>query len=289
MTSDSKRRFLFEQMDIRGELVHLDDVITDVAAIHDYPSGVTGLLGEFLASSVLLAGTLKFRGSLTVQARSDREVPLIMAECNNEFDVRAIARGAQQATGTSFTELLGDGQLVLTITPSRGERYQGIVPLSGDSLASSIDAYFEQSEQLNTRLFLSSDGDQAAGLLLQQLPPQLAPDEAKREQHWDHVTTLAQTLTASELLGLADYNLLYRLFHEEAVRVFEPDAIRFRCSCSRDRTFAALASLQTEEIQDILEVQGAITMDCEFCNQRYVFQEPDLAEFLTNSTQGPVH
>ncbi|MEM1403740.1 MAG: Hsp33 family molecular chaperone HslO [Pseudomonadota bacterium] len=287
--SDGKRRFLFEDIDMRGEIVHLDEVLTEVAAIHDYPQGVAELLGEFIAASVLLASTIKFKGSLTVQARSDREIPLIMAECTSEMTVRAIARGAEQATAREFSSLLGGGQLVLSISPDRGNRYQGIVPLAADSLANSIDAYFEQSEQLPTRLFLASDGKRGAGLLLQQLPKQRIDDMQEREENWGRVAALAETLTADELLKLADEQLLFRLFHEEKVRVFDESSVRFNCSCSQDRTLAALATIGEAEIRDILQEQGSITMDCEFCNQRYIFKEADLRGLLSETSTGPVH
>lgn len=288
-TTDGKRRFLFEDLDLRGEIVHLSGVLKDIKAIHTYPAGVTRLLGEFLAASVLLASNLKFKGSLTVQARSDAEVPLIMAECTSDFGLRAIARGAEAAVSQDFAALLGGGLLTLTVTPARGKRYQGIVPLAEDSLAASIDAYFEQSEQLRTRLYLVSDGQRAAGLLLQQLPSQQVKDAGAREEHWERISMLADTLEPGELLGLTEASLLYRLFHEEVVRLFDPETVRFHCSCSRDRTLAALATLGEEEIQDILEEQGAVTMNCEFCNRRYVFREQDLRGLVGRPDPDAIH
>ena len=287
--TDYKRRFLFETMDLRGEIVHLERTLEDIHAIHAYPAGVARLLGEFVAASVLLASTLKFRGSLTIQARSDRQVPLIMAECSSDLTVRAIARGAEEAVAHSFTELLGDGQLVLTVSPERGNRYQGIVPLENDSLAASIDAYFNQSEQLQTRLYLASDGQTAAGLLLQQLPAQLEKDAAQRREDWHRIGTLADTLSEKELLGVEEPRLLHRLFHEETVRLFDPEAVCFRCSCSQDRTLAALSTIGEAEIRSILQEQGSVTMDCEFCNQRYVFNEDELRGLSSDTPTSQIH
>jgi len=288
-SGDGKRRFLFEDLDLRGEIVHLTRVLDDVKAIHSYPTGVTRLLGECLVSSVLLASNLKFRGNLTVQARSDAQVPLVMAECSSDLNVRAIARGADGATGRDFASLLGGGLLTLTVTPARGNRYQGIVPLAHESLAASIDAYFEQSEQLQTRLYLACDGHRAAGLLLQQLPPKQVRDATARDEHWQRISLLADTLKPGELLGVAEANLLHRLFNEEAVRLFDLEPVRFRCSCSQDRTLAALATLGETEIRDILAEQGAVTMDCEFCNQRYVFREADLRGLVGGPPPGAIH
>ena len=275
---DQRRRFLFDDLDIRGELVHLDTVLGEASAIHSYPHGVTALLGEFLTASVLLASTLKFRGTLTVQARSDRQVPLIMAECSSQLDVRAIARGAQEAVAEDFRDLLGGGQLVLTVTPERGNRYQGIVPLTDASLAASLDSYFEHSEQLHTALFLSCDGARAAGLLLQQLPAQRVLDTDQREEHWSRILQLAATVSDEEMLNLSDEALLYRLYHEETLQLFDAEGVRLRCSCSRERTLAALATIGWEEINSILEEQGSVSMDCEFCNQHYEFSREELTE-----------
>ena len=172
---DQSRRFLFEDADIRGESVRLGRAYRDILAAHQYAPAVGRLLGEFLAASVLLSSNLKFEGKLILQARSEGQVPLLMAECNQALDIRAIARGAQQATAGQFEQLLTNGQLVITVDPDRGQRYQGIVPLVRDSLAHSLDAYFTQSEQLGTRLWLAADGDRACGLLLQQLAASRAP------------------------------------------------------------------------------------------------------------------
>lgn len=287
--SDGKRRFIFEDLDIRGEIVHLDDVMAAVRDIHDYPSGVSRLLGEFLAASVLLASNLKFRGSLALQARSDRQLPLIMAECASDLSVRAIARGTEGVSGTTFEELLGGGQLAITLTPEEGNRYQGIVALADESLAAGIDRYFEQSEQLHTRLFLSSNGERAAGMLLQQLPGQLVTDAEARETEWQRLCVLAETLNDAELLNLNDATLLHRLYHEDNVRLYENEAVEFRCSCSRERTLGALSTIGADEIRSILDEQGSVTMDCEFCNQRYVFDEDDLAELVHSTPNRPLH
>lgn len=288
-SSDGKRRFLFEELDLRGEIVHLTGVLDDVKAIHRYPTGVTRLIGEFLAASVLLASNLKFKGSLTVQARSEAQIPLVMAECTSDLGLRAIARGADRATARDFASLLGGGLLTLTVTPARGSRYQGIVPLAGESLAASIDAYFEQSEQLRTRLYLACDGHRAAGLLLQQLPAQQVVDPAQRDEHWERISVLADTLEPGELLGVAEASLLHRLFHEEVVRLFDLEGVRFRCSCSRDRTLAALSTVGDAEIRSILDEQGSITMDCEFCNRRYVFRERDLRGLIGEPDPSAIH
>ena len=286
---DRSLRFLFEQADVRGEAVHLDKAYRDIIAIHQYAPGVSRLLGEFMAAAVLLSTTLKFEGKLILQVRSDGQIPLLMVECDNTLRVRAIARGAEQATSNSNEQLLTNGQLAITIDPANGQRYQGIVPLVQDSLAHSLDAYFAQSEQLKTRFWLAADGERAAGLLLQQLPAQITEDDTLRLQQWEHACSLAATVQGNELLLLSAEQLLYRLYHEDPVRLFEPGKVSFCCSCSRERTRNALASLNPAEIEELLEELGSITMDCEFCNQQYRFTREDLADVIGGAGSVTLH
>lgn len=269
--TDQLRRFIFENSDVRGEHVSLDQSYRDILATHHYPPAVANLLGEFCAAVSLLSATLKFEGSLILQVRGDGEVPLIMAEANAQGEIRAIAQGAQHAMSDDFQRLLGSGQLAITIDPKQGKRYQGIVTLDGSSLGTCLENYFRQSEQLSTRLWLGADGQCAAGLLLQELPSP-HPDP----QQWQHVSTLADTLTGDELLTLDTETLLYRLYHQDPLRLFEPKAICFKCSCSRERIEQALRSLGEDEIDSILAEQGQVETHCEFCNRRYVFLAAEL-------------
>ena len=172
-TFDESRRFLFEDADIRGEIVSLDTSFGEVLAIHEYPPGVARLLGEFLAAAVLLSTNLKFEGKLVLQARSEGQIPLIMVECNHDLQVRGIARGVEQAISDNNAALLRNGQLAITVDPLKGQRYQGIIALQPGPIADNLDAYFSQSEQLKSRIWLAADGQRAAGLLLQQLPDQV--------------------------------------------------------------------------------------------------------------------
>jgi molecular chaperone Hsp33 len=288
-SGDRSMRFVFEETDIRGETVHLDKAFRDVLATDQYAPPVSRLLGEFLAAAVLLSTTLKFDGKLILQVRSQGQIPLLMVECTSRQEIRAIARGADQATSENFEDLLANGQLAVTIDPDNGERYQGIVPLEGGSLATSLEAYFAQSEQLKTRLWLAADENHAAGMLLQQLPTQLAPNEEERQMQWEHACTLAETLHQDELLQLKAEQILHRLYHEDPLRVFPPGAVVFSCSCSKERTLSALAALGTAELLDILEEQGSIAMDCEFCNQRYIYYREDLQPLLDDNDTRTLH
>jgi len=286
--TDRSLRFVFEDTDIRGELVNLDESFREILAIHQYAPGVSKLMGELLAASVLLSTTLKFEGKLILQIRSEGQLPLLMVECSSKRVIRAIARGAEHATSDNFDLLLTNGQLAITIDPDRGERYQGIVPLAG-SIAESLDAYFAQSEQLQTRLWLAADGERTAGLLLQQLPLQLVPDLSEREEQWNHACTLANTVKDKELLQLNAEQILHRLYHEDSLRIFAPEQVTFGCSCSRARTYDALSTLDSAELREILDEQGSISMDCEFCNQQFVFTEADIEPLLPREEPGTLH
>lgn len=271
---DTTQRFMFEHADVRGELVALDQSYREVLAKHDYPESVKALLGEMLAATVLLSTTIKFDGLLILQARSSGPLSTLMVECSSDQAVRGIARYAEDLQGDTLPELMPDGILTITIDPTEGQRYQGIVPLEGHSLADALSAYFDNSEQLPTRFRLQADGRTARGFLLQALPADRQIDPEDRDATWEHLSILANTLTAEELLSLDNQTLLHRLFHQEDLRLFDPARVRFECSCSAERSGNALVSLGREDALALLAEQGGeIEVDCQFCNARYRFAE----------------
>ncbi|WP_373092242.1 Hsp33 family molecular chaperone HslO [Zhongshania sp.] len=270
--SDTISRFIFDNSDVRGEHVRLEKSYQDILSIHHYPPGVANLLGEFLAAASLLSATIKFEGALILQVRGDGQVPLIMAEANSKQELRAIARDANEAISHDFKALIGNGQLAMTIAPEDGKPYQGIVSLDGDSLARCLEAYFQRSEQLATRVWLCADGEHASGMLLQQLPS-AKPDLDR----WEHLSTITHTIKNEELLSLDVATLLYRLYHQDAVRLFDHKPLVARCRCSRERVVQALVSLGRDELDDILAEQGQIETNCEFCNRLYQFNAGDIA------------
>lgn len=288
---DFSQRFLFDDSDIRGELVGLTDSYGHVLAKHDYPPAVAQLLGELLAAASLLIGTLKFEGLLILQARSSGAVPLLMVECSSEGELRGIARYDDEQIGTdlSLRALMPDGVLAMTVDPKSGQRYQSIVDLEGDTLADCLTQYFATSEQLPTRFWLCADGQRARGLLLQQLPADRLKEADEREASWQHAMALADTLKAEELLGLDNETLLLRLYHQEPLRLFDPRALLFRCSCSRERSSRALISLGQADAQALmLEHAGRVEIDCQFCNERYLFDAADVLQlFMAGGTDSP--
>lgn len=293
MSNDQLQRFLFDGTAVRGEIAQLDATYRDVLGNHDYPEPIERLLGELLAACALLTATVKLDGTLGIELRGNGAVSLLMAESNpgnheHAQQLRGIARYDQaalaQLADTSLTTLLGDGRVVITLDPHQGRRYQGIVNLEHNSIAGCVETYFAQSEQLPTRLWLAADDNGAAGLLLQQLPKDAAANDSDA---WNRLNQLAATITGSELTRLNARNILYRLFHEERPRVFDPAPIRFACTCSRERFGAALHQLGQKELRDILAEQGKIETQCHFCNTTYVFSPADVEALIDDPDASP--
>jgi molecular chaperone Hsp33 len=239
-----------------------------------------------MAAASLLVGTLKFDGLLILQARSDGPIPLLMIECSSEREIRGLARyeADQIAPDATLADLMPNGVLALTVDPTQGQRYQGIVDLDGETLSECFTNYFVMSQQVGTRFWLYADGRRARGLLLQQLPADRLKDEEERAASWQHITALGSTLTADELLSLDNETVLHRLYHEEQVRLFDVQKLRFRCSCSRERSANALVSLGLEDAQSlVIEHGGNIEIDCQFCNQRYLFDATDIAQLFAGA------
>lgn len=284
--TDYTQRFIFDDSDTRGELVALERSYAEVLAKHPYPEPVAQLLGELMAAAALLVGTLKFDGLLILQARSEGPVPLLMIECSSEREIRGLARyhSEQIAPDATLADMMPDGVLALTVDPTHGKRYQGIVDLDGTSLAECFTNYFVMSQQTNTRFWLYADGRRARGLLLQQLPADRLRDAQERDASWQHITALASTLSADELLSLDNETVLHRLYHQEQVRLFDVQPLRFQCSCSRERSGNALVSLGLEDAQQlVIEHGGAIEIDCQFCNERYLFDAADIAQLFAGA------
>ncbi len=278
---DTVHRFLFDQTDIRGEIVSLEDTFLDSTRHQDIPASLLPLFGEFLVGAALLSEVLKFEGILTLQARGDSDIGIIMAEANHEGDLRGVVNlnpgAANNDIATkSFSELLKNGILTITIDPVAGNRYQGIVPIEGKSLSHCLEKYFEQSEQLSTQIQIFSSENRCGGLFIQCLPAQLVLDASEREDHWETAKQLAATLSAEELFSLKNEDVLYRLFNELQCRVFEPKLLRFKCSCTKERSAKALQTIGYTEAISLLKEKDTINMDCKFCGQLYQFRQEDL-------------
>jgi molecular chaperone Hsp33 len=270
--NDRLYRFIIENTNVRGEMVHLNATWQAVLERTDYPATVRQQLGEALAACALLAATIKFEGSLILQIRGDGPLHLLVVQASPQGTLRGIARWHGDVPATDLQAIFGKGHMAITIEPPEGEPYQGIIGLQGQSISHAIEHYFMQSEQLNTRLWLAADTTTCAGFLLQELPATTPDADA-----WSRTTQLADTLDADEILHLPVTDVLHRLFHEEDVRVFEPEPVSFRCGCSRARIDAVLLSMGKQETVSLLQQQsGKIEVHCEFCNARYDYDSVDV-------------
>jgi molecular chaperone Hsp33 len=295
---DQVRRFLFEERPVRGHWVHLESAWAELRAHSAYPQPVRELLGEAVAAAVLLAATLKFRGTLTLQLQGTGAVTLLVAQCTHDFRLRAVARfdeeqvaqrHAAAAAADTFQALVGDdGRFTVTVeADERSTRYQGIVPLSGNSMARSLEAYFASSEQLPTRVLLAADDTRVAGLLLQKLPAAGEDQWNDPAAAWQEAEQGIQRLAPGELLGAPVEPLLLRSFPGQDLRLFRGAAVRFECRCSTERVAGVLRALGEDEMRDILGEQGTVTVTCEFCHRPYRFDSIDIeALFAESPTAG---
>lgn len=277
-------RYLFEEYEVRGELVQLDRTYRHIVEAQSYPVQVQTLLGELLVATSLLTATLKFEGSITVQLQGDGPVRLAVINGDNNQQLRGVARyeGTLPEDG-KLQSLIGNGQLVITITPDQGERYQGIIALEADTLAGCLEQYFAQSEQLATRLWIRTGHHEglprAAGILLQELPAQSEDHSAD----FEHLEQLTSTIKDEELFGLEAEEILYRLYHQDKVRVFDPQAIEFRCTCSRARCEGALLQIGKEEAMAMVQDLGKIDMHCDYCGAEYPFDGIDVETLFSRA------
>lgn len=280
MQNDFLQPFIFDNTDIRGVIVKLEQSFLDLLQNHDYSAGQKQLLGEFVTANLLMTNNIKLEGLLSLQARGDNNVSLIMAECSEKLDFRGIIRGDERINAEDFQQIFANGVLAITIEPHQGKRYQGAVPLDGTTLAECLASYFAQSEQLPSWFYFAVTDDQAAGLMLQAMPANICLDQEQRLEDWQRIVHLASTLTAQEMLNLPSEQLLHRLYHEEQVRLFDARPVRFSCTCSQERMERALINLGEQELLDILDSEEHIETQCHFCNRRYEFRRNEILHLL---------
>ena len=285
MGKDSLTRFIFENIAVRGMIIQLDHSWKQLQSRKSYPQAVRNILGEFAAANALLAATLKFDGLLTIQIRGNGPINLIVSECTSQRQIRGLAKHDATIPHGDLHTLFGDGQLTITVDNARAnERYQGIVELEGNKISHALENYLLRSEQLDTKLILAVDENRACGLLVQRLP---CADKVT-EDDWFRITQLADTLQDQELFSLDAQDIIYRLYNEDTIRLLGEDHYQFQCSCNRTRVANMLVTLGIDEIRSIIEEQGAISIDCEFCNQHYKFDAVDAEQlFATDIHHSP--
>tara|TARA_B110000438_G_scaffold285832_1_gene316377 strand:+ start:1006 stop:1863 length:858 start_codon:yes stop_codon:yes gene_type:complete len=283
MQTDILNRYLFDNLHARGELVNLSQTFQEIVAPHNYPSGVKNLLGELVAATCLLTATLKFEGEIAVQLQGDGPIGYMAVNGNNLQEMRGIARMTSETDATSLQDLIGKGNMVITIRPKNGEPYQGVVALEEETLAQCLAHYFEVSEQIPTKIWLFTDENtsQVAGTLIQLLPD--AGDKAQQQADFEHLCQLTNTIKSDEIFSVDSQELLYRLYHQEELRLFEPQAISYKCSCSEEKCLNAISQIEPSELDNIIVEQGSVSMTCDYCLTTYQFMRPQLEQFINDN------
>jgi molecular chaperone Hsp33 len=297
-TDDVVQPFQLDPFALRGRLVRLGPTVDRILQQHDYPEPVATLLGEAITLAVMLAGALKYDGVFTLQTKGDGPVRMLVADVKTDGAVRGYAQYDSKRLGEiapepagespSVPRLLGAGYIAFTVDQGDDtERYQGIVSITGGTLAECAQHYFRQSEQLQAglKLAVARAGEEGAwragGLMLQRVPPEggrahIADDV---EDAWRRVMVLMSSATPAELVApdLPPRRLLWRLFHDDGVRVYQTHAVEARCRCSRERIAGILKAFPSDEI-DEMKKEAVTTVTCEFCNTRYEFAAAELAQ-----------
>jgi molecular chaperone Hsp33 len=293
-TDDSVLPFALENLPVRGRMVRLGPVLDDILHAHDYPDPVAGLLGEAVLIAILAGSSLKFDGRLIIQASGDGPVSLVLADYSSTGGVRGYARYDANALEKlhdhtpDLDQLMGKGRFALTIDPGASEkRYQGVVALAGSRLSDSAISYFDSSEQVPTRLnatlarLTNAQGVKSwrgGGAIMQLIAGQGDADDT-RDEDWDHARALFDTISADELTDpqLRSEDLLFRLFHEDGVRVFDPAELHKRCPCTPDYLRSILSQFPKEEHADMTEPDGRIRMTCAFCSKDFFFSPDEIS------------
>lgn len=300
MTDDGRldqiQPFRVDNTPARGRIVRLGDTIDTILSRHDYPEAVARQLGHLLVLTAMLAQALKFDGVFTAQIRGQGPIGLMVADCTSDgqlrgcaqFDADALGQAPADGADASVPRLFGEGYLAITLDQgAKMDRYQGVVALEGETLADCLHGYFRQSEQVETALRLAverrgGDGERkwrAGGLMLQRMPDEPGVDADEADEGWRRAVVLASSVRDDELLDdtVPLRDLLYRLFHEDGVWVFDPSRVAFGCRCSAEKVERVLRSLSDSELEEMSD-DGKVEVRCEFCNTAYDYDEAALAK-----------
>ncbi len=287
---DFNHKFLFDKLSIRGQHLQLHKSLKKLVGKQAYPEQVKALLGELAAASALFASSMKTHGRVSLQVRGKGPLKILMAESTHLLQIRGIARVDDQLPAAltiptisqpDAQQWLGEAQLAVTLEPKAGQRYQGIVPINRPTLSECLEHYFNQSEQLATRLWISTNHKLHAGaLLLQRLPEAHPENTTLNEDDWNRACLLADTVTNKELITLSSQRLLRRLFHEDDIRLQSAEPITFGCTCNRSRTANAIKAMGVDEIAAMLNAPGNADITCQFCNTHYHFTGDDLQALI---------
>lgn len=282
---DSLQRILFEHAPIRGEFIFLHETYQTIINQHPYPPALRRLLGEALCVVGLLSAIIKFDGRLSVQFRGDGQLKLLLAQCDNHFHMRALAKWEGELSYNELMHAFNDGVLVIMLDSGMKSCYQGIVSWRGDSLVDSIEGYFRDSEQLVTKIWLHADDQSAAGFLLQVIPgmgKDISLEKEVIDPHWGRIIQLSSNLNPEIMLKVDFKTLLNTLYPEEDIRIFPSVPVMFQCTCSRKRGEDAILLLGKEEAEAELQGKKNIIVTCDFCNKEYLFDNADVKKMFAD-------
>ncbi|RTK93515.1 MAG: Hsp33 family molecular chaperone HslO [Neisseriaceae bacterium] len=272
------QKFIFDKLPVKGSFVNLTDVWQKISQQQAYPTSMNQLVGELLVANILLTSNLKLDGKVICQIQNSEFFRLVVSECSSKLETRATAKfDAVSMASTDYTTLLSSGSLVVSIdSHGDGQLYQSIIAFNGNHIDEILNNYMTQSEQLRSLFIIAFSENQVSGFMLQQLPDvhSMHTDEI------DRIFMLAETLTKSELLHNDSETILYKLFHEDDVRILDAHNICFKCTCNKLRISEILCNLGKQELEDMIREQGDISVNCEYCNSKYDFSKSNLEELV---------
>lgn len=279
--SDFLQKFIFEDANVRGNIVRISNTYKTILNQHPYPPIIKKLLGEALVSCILLTSSIKFEGEVTLQFHGDKRLPLLIVQCTDQLAVRACVKYQENLSNEKdFNSAFLEGKMVLTINQyNKTQAYQSVVPIKSTSMSENLMEYFAQSEQISTKVWFAVNEESAAGILLQLMPGE---NSIEKEQFWEYAVHIGQTITEDELLSLNNETILYRLYHEVKVRLFEPQGVNFSCKCTPEKMKQVLKVLGKEDLEKLLTEQEQIEVSCDFCNNKYFFDAIDVAMLFHN-------
>jgi molecular chaperone Hsp33 len=278
---DTVLPFMFESLPVRGALVQLDSTWQRMQLGHDYAPPVTAVLGDAAVATALIAQSLKFEGTVTLQINSDGPLGMLVMQSTHELNMRGMTTSRDASTSTTFADLVAGARCAVTVNAGAMERpYQGIVEMHPQSLGASLENYFSRSVQVPSHLQLRSNAQFCGGILLQQMPE----NNPLREDDWRRLAYLIETLRTDELEDGATAGLLHKLFAEDDVRLFEKRDLQFRCRCSQAKVEDVLRLLGEKETRRACAENDVVEVTCEYCGQVRVFDAIDVARVFAEQT-----
>lgn len=272
---DTLQGFILPQVNVRGQIVRIDKTYQTIIKQHPYPPMIQYLLGEAIISCLLLSASIKFEGELSLQFQGDKRLPLLLVQCDHLFNVRAFAKYQENTSNEEYGEAFLQGQMALTINQyKQTQMYQSIVPIQSTAMTENLSHYFAQSEQVATKVWLAVDQEQAVGMMVQLMPTQ---DAQQKENFWEYAVQVGDTMTEHEMLTVDNQTLLYRLYNETEIRLFDSKQTHFRCQCSLEKMQSVVKMLGEQDAQALLAEKGKIEIKCDFCNSSYNFDAIDTA------------